>query len=37
VEQEEKKTELIKKLSEYYENAELSFKTKINDLLKFRG
>jgi NTE family protein len=34
VEQEEKKNELIKKLSEYYENAELSFKTKINDLFK---
>jgi NTE family protein len=32
VKQEEKKTELTKKLSEYYENAELSFKTKINDL-----
>ena len=34
VEQEEKKRELIKKLSAYYENAELSFKTKINDLFK---
>ena len=34
VEQEEKKNELIKKLSDYYENAELSFKTKINDLFK---
>ena len=34
VEQVEKKNELIKKLSDYYENAELSFKTKINDLFK---
>ncbi len=34
VKQEEKKTELTKKLSEYYENAELSFKTKINELFK---
>ncbi len=34
VEQEEKKNELIKKLSDYYENAESSFKTKINDLFK---
>ena len=34
VEQEEKKNELISKLSEYYENAELSFKTKINILFK---
>jgi NTE family protein len=33
-EQEEKKNELIGKLSAYYENAELSFKTKINDLFK---
>jgi len=28
------KNELIKKLSEYYESAELSFKSKINDLFK---
>jgi NTE family protein len=34
VEQDENKNELIKKLSEYYENAELSFKNKINDLFK---
>ena len=34
VKKEEKKNELISKLSEYYENAELSFKTKINDLFK---
>jgi len=34
VKQEEKRNELIHKLSEYYENAELSFKTKINDLFK---
>jgi NTE family protein len=34
VKQEEKKNELIEKLSEYYENAESSFKNKINDLFK---
>lgn len=34
VEQEENKNELIKKLSDYYEKAGLSFKNKINDLLK---
>jgi NTE family protein len=34
VEQDESKNELIRKLSEYYENAELSFKNKINDLFK---
>lgn len=34
VEQEESKNELIKKLSEHYEKAGLSFKNKINDLLK---
>ncbi len=34
VEQDENKNELIRKLSEYYENAELSFKNKINDLFK---
>ena len=34
VEQEEKKNERIKKMSEYYENAELSFKNKIHDLFK---
>jgi NTE family protein len=34
VKQEEKRTELTKKLSEYYENAELSFKNKINELFK---
>ncbi len=32
--QEEGKNELIKKLSDYYEKAGLSFKNKINDLLK---
>lgn len=32
--QEVSKKELIKKLSDYYENAELSFKNKINVLLK---
>ncbi len=31
---EENRNELIKKLSVYYENAELSFKSKINDLFK---
>ena len=34
VEQEEKKNELIEKLSKYYENAGSSFKNKINDLFK---
>jgi NTE family protein len=34
VEQDENKNELIRKLSEYYENAESSFKNKINDLFK---
>ncbi|MBW1865515.1 MAG: patatin-like phospholipase family protein [Deltaproteobacteria bacterium] len=34
VAQERHKNELIKKLSEYYESAELSFKSKINDLFK---
>ncbi len=34
VEQDENKNELIRKLSEYYENAELSFKNKISDLFK---
>ena len=34
VEQEDNKNELINKLSEYYENAELSFKNKITDLFK---
>ncbi len=34
VKKEEHKNELIIKLSEYYENAELSFKSKINELLK---
>jgi len=34
VEQEENKNELIKKLSDYYENAGLSFKNKINELFK---
>lgn len=32
--QEEHQNELIKKLSEYYETAELSFKNKIHDLFK---
>ncbi|MBW2514203.1 MAG: patatin-like phospholipase family protein [Deltaproteobacteria bacterium] len=31
---EEKRSELIKKLSVYYESAELSFKSKINELFK---
>jgi NTE family protein len=31
---EEHKNELLKKLSEYYESAELGFKSKINDLFK---
>ena len=30
----EHKNELIKKLADYYENAELSFKQKINELLR---
>lgn len=34
VEQEENKNELLKKLSDYYENAELSFKHKIDELFK---
>jgi NTE family protein len=34
VKQEENKNELTKKLSEYYETAELSFKNKISDLFK---
>ena len=34
VEQEAHQNELLKKFSEYYENAELSFKNKINDLFK---
>jgi NTE family protein len=34
VEQEDNKKELIKKLSDYYENAGSSFRNKINDLLK---
>ncbi len=34
VEQEEKKNQLIEKLSKYYENAGSSFKNKINDLFK---
>ena len=34
LEQEEKKNELIEKLSKYYENAGSSFKNKINDLFK---
>jgi len=34
VKHEENRSELIKKLSLYYENAELSFKSKINDLFK---
>ena len=32
--QHEYKNELIKKLADYYENAELSFKNKINELLR---